>query len=502
MAILCTDYKILAKCLSNRLKLYLEHIVNDYQTYCIPDRTIMDNIFLVRDIIDIARRDGDNIGILAIDQEKAFDRVSHFYLFRSLKAFGFGDLFISWIKLLYSGVSTMLKVGGGLSQPVSVRRGIRQGCPLSGMLYTLAIEPLLRQLGKNLDGFLIEGQKAKPKFSAYADDITVFIKSKRDVFVLKEVLKKYENASLAKVNWEKSEGFILGNWSGGELPVLPGGVKWGKEGLKILGIYLGTDKYIQKNWEGMYDKMCDRLSRWKWILPQLSFRGRVLVANNLAASALWHKLNVMNPPDEVVHLLQKKINDFFWSGQHWVKSAILYLPVSEGGHGLIDIKSRIKAFRLQTAQKLLYSEKICWADTACSLLRSMNCFKYDFNLFLISLKDMEWKDFSLFYKSILKVWNSVFQVKRDLNCEGWIKNEPLFNNPLIQANVLKMRSLQTSMVRAECTVLSNLKNGNKWKSPQELCSLTGIKSVRFMEKVMKDICSCSSFYLQTKYNRK
>lgn len=47
VSILCTDYKILAKCLSNRLKLYLEQIVNGYQTYCIPDRTIMDNIFLV-----------------------------------------------------------------------------------------------------------------------------------------------------------------------------------------------------------------------------------------------------------------------------------------------------------------------------------------------------------------------------------------------------------------------------------------------------------------------
>jgi len=489
VAILCTDYKILAKCLSNRLKMYLEHIVNDYQSYCIPNRTIMDNIFLVRDVIDIAKRGGDNIGIIAIDQEKAFDRVSHFYLFSSLKAFGFGDLFISWIKLLYSDVSTMLKVGGGLSQPVSVRRGIRQGCPLSGMLYSLAIEPLLRQLGKKFDGLLIENQKVKPRFSAYADDITVFIKNKRDVIVLEDVLKKYENASLAKVNWEKSKGFILGNWSEEEPPVLPGGVKWGKEGLKILGIYLGSDNYIKKNWEGMYDKMCERLSRWTWILPQLSFRGRVLVANNLAASALWHKLNVLNPPDEVVQLLQKKINDFFWSGQHWVKSAVLYLPVSEGGQGLIDIKSRIKAFRLQTAQKLLYSGQICWTDTACSLLRSMNMFKYDFNLFLISLKDIELTDSSPFYKAVLKVWKSVFQVRRDSNLEGWIGNEPLFNNPLIQADVLKLRSLQTSMARAECTCLSNLRNGNKWRSPQELCSLMGITSVRFMEKVMKDIFS-------------
>lgn len=102
---------------------------------------------------------------------------------------------------------------------------------------------------------------------------------------------------------------------------------------------------------------------------------------------------------------------------------------------------------------------------------------------------MEWKDFSPFYKSILKVWNSVFPVKRNINSEDWFKNEPLFNNPLIQVNVLKMRSLPSSMVRAGCTCLSNLMDGNKWKSPQELCSLTGIKSVRFMDKIMKQIFS-------------
>ncbi len=58
--------------------------------------------------------------------------------------------------------------------------------------------------------------------------------------------------------------------------------------------------------------MSDRLSRWSWVLPQLSYRGRVLVTNNLAASALWHKMNVMDPPESVVKELQKKLIDFFW----------------------------------------------------------------------------------------------------------------------------------------------------------------------------------------------
>ncbi len=73
-------------------------------------------------------------------------------------------------------------MGGGLSQPVLMYRGIRQGCSLSGQLFSLAIEPLLCQLRKNLQGCAIKGfENRLIKISAYADDITVFIKNKRDV---------------------------------------------------------------------------------------------------------------------------------------------------------------------------------------------------------------------------------------------------------------------------------------------------------------------------------
>lgn len=50
------------------------------------------------------------------------------------------------------------------------------------------------------------------------------------------------------------------------------------------------EEFQKLNWEGIEEKVCARLSKWTWLLPQLSYRGRVLVANNLVASALWHRL--------------------------------------------------------------------------------------------------------------------------------------------------------------------------------------------------------------------
>lgn len=78
------------------------------------------------------------MGLLALDQDKAFDRVDHGYLF-SLFSHGFSE---------YQDVSVLMKVGGGLNASIPVRRGIRQGCPLSGQLYSIVIEPLLRRIRK------------------------------------------------------------------------------------------------------------------------------------------------------------------------------------------------------------------------------------------------------------------------------------------------------------------------------------------------------------------
>ena len=85
MVLLCTDYKVLSRSLSNRLKNILEIIVHPDQTYCIPNSTITDNIFLMHDVIDGCKGDNVRVGIVSLDQEKEFHRVDHSYLFSALK---------------------------------------------------------------------------------------------------------------------------------------------------------------------------------------------------------------------------------------------------------------------------------------------------------------------------------------------------------------------------------------------------------------------------------
>ncbi|KAK3528892.1 hypothetical protein QTP70_012069 [Hemibagrus guttatus] len=87
-----------------------------------------------------------------------------------------------------------------------------------------------------------------------------------------------------------------------------------------------------------------RLSRWKRLVPKMSYRGRTLVINNLAASSLWHKLACVDLPLNLLANIQAQLVDFFWDGLHWIPQSVLHLPKEEGGQGLVQLSSRAAAF--------------------------------------------------------------------------------------------------------------------------------------------------------------
>ena len=57
------------------------------------------------------------------------------------------------------------------------------------------------------------------------------------------------------------------------------------------------------------ERVSARLSKWKWLLPQLSYRGRVLIVNNLVASTLWHRLIALPPPRGLIEGIQRAAVD-------------------------------------------------------------------------------------------------------------------------------------------------------------------------------------------------
>ncbi|CAM2116010.1 unnamed protein product [Caretta caretta] len=201
-----TDYKIVAKAISLRLGSVLADVIHPDQTYTIPDCSIFDNVFMVRDLLELRRRDGLSFTLLSLDQEKAFDRVDHGYLLSTLQAFGFGPQFVGFLLVLYASKECLVKLNWTLTEPVSFGQGVRQGCPLSGQLYTLAIEPFLCLLRRRLTWLVLREPELQLVLSAYADDVLLVIQDPGDLARVEACQAIYSAASSARVNWVKSSG--------------------------------------------------------------------------------------------------------------------------------------------------------------------------------------------------------------------------------------------------------------------------------------------------------
>ena len=185
ISLINVDLKILTKALTNRLKKVLPSIIHFTQT-TVDGRRIDNTVHMLRDFVQLANTENWESAFIFLDQEKAFDRVNHVFLYKTIRAFGIGPVFIRWLRQIYSNATTRVRVNGYLSANILLRRGVRQGCPLSPILYVLIIEILALQFRKNPDivGFTVGGEKIVSMH--YADDAIIIILQNK---CFKEVIK-------------------------------------------------------------------------------------------------------------------------------------------------------------------------------------------------------------------------------------------------------------------------------------------------------------------------
>ncbi|CAM4661555.1 unnamed protein product [Lepidochelys kempii] len=211
VSLLSTDYKVVAKAISLRLGSVLADVIHPDQTYTVLGHTIFDNLYLVRDLLELGCRDGLSFALLSLDQEKAFDRVDHGYLLGTLRAFSLAPQFVGFLQVLYASAEYLVRLNWTLTEPVSFGRGVRQGCPLSGQLYALAIEPFLCLLRRRLTGLALRERELRLVLSAYADDVLLVVQDPGDLARVEACQAVYSAASSARVNWVKSSGLVVGD---------------------------------------------------------------------------------------------------------------------------------------------------------------------------------------------------------------------------------------------------------------------------------------------------
>ena len=339
ISLLCADYKIVTKTITTRLQSVLPHIIPPDQTCSVRGRNIFSTLYLLRDIICYTRHKNTRAYLLSLDFQKAFDSIDHAYLLKTLQKFGFGPLFTGFVLNIYTDIHSVVINNGHVSQPFSLTRGIRQGCPLSLPLYCIVAETIANaiRLHPRIRGVPPPGAPRRPlKVAQYADDTTLFLADPASIDNAYLLFDEYATASSCQLNPDKTKGLILG--PDVTPPQLTHPVAWQNDsGVNILGITFFPDLLsIQNfNWTTLLRKLKSFLDRLRY--RPLSLRGKVVILNTMALSKIWFLASVIHIPAWAITTLESHIFKFLWdtAGPEPIARKTLYLPISRGGLGLL-----------------------------------------------------------------------------------------------------------------------------------------------------------------------
>jgi hypothetical protein len=182
----------LARLIAARVRPILAEPLHPSQYCGVPGNTIFGAVATVRDAIAYAETTRRPLCVVSPDFKQVFDRISHTYLLTVLRSYGFDAGFIECIRMMYENATSVIRVNGHISTPIPIQCGVRQGCPLSMILFVLCLNPLLYYLDERVQGRRAHGTQRKTTVIAYADDISISMTSQEDVRTVRDPIACYE----------------------------------------------------------------------------------------------------------------------------------------------------------------------------------------------------------------------------------------------------------------------------------------------------------------------
>ena len=434
ISLLNADYKIITKIMAERLKHVLPSIIHSDQKGFVKGRNISEANRLLQDIVSYTDKNYIESAIIFLDYEKAFDRVEWKWTLHCLRKFNFGDKFINWVHMIFKQAKTSILTNGFRSSYFKISRSMRQGCPVSPLLFILQIEPLACAIRNNLN---IKGipmpftdpethVRVETKINGYVDDGQLFVTSEGSITECFKTLDMFENASGARVNKNKTFGLYTGSWRNKSPEYTD--IKWTNTNVKTLGVHHGYAIDYNAIWLEKINKIKNCIQVWK--SRNLTYKGKVLIINTFLLSQIGFLAETVHVPNNVVKEIDKLLWSFMWDDkQPLVSRNTMFLDKSLGGVNMPNLHNILISKQIKSLYQIIVSEEAHWNMIGKEWLKRFDN-EFNENFFICkcsNTKGLNLTDLPEYYQNAILAW-ATFQSKLHKLDKNSILNERLLGN--------------------------------------------------------------------------
>ena len=147
--------------------------------------------------------------IISIDAEKAFDKIQHPFMIKTIQEVGTEGTYLNIIKAIYDKLRANIVLNGEKLKPFPLRSGARQGCPLSPLLFNIVLEVLATAIREEKEIKGIQIRKEEVNMPLFADDMILYIENPKDATrKLLELINEFGKVAGYKINAQKSLAFL------------------------------------------------------------------------------------------------------------------------------------------------------------------------------------------------------------------------------------------------------------------------------------------------------